>query len=97
MAGISLMEICPLETMPLTKFPVPIISRQTPPRAQARIRMVRAGIMVFMPSIMPVINSFMVISLLGRYIIRATRSPAKVPRVSPATGFSPIASEKLAP
>ena len=50
-----------------------------------------------MPSIMPVTNSFMVIIFRGRYMHSATKSPAKVPRVSPATGFAPMASEKLAP
>ena len=53
--------------------------------------------MVLIPSIMPDMNSFMVIILLGRYMARATSSPAKVPRVSPATGFWPMASAKLTP
>ena len=97
MAGRKLMGSLAADTKLLTNSPVPIISLHTPPSAQASISMVSAGIIVLIPSMIPVMNSCRLISFRGIYMAIATSSAANVPRVSPAVGFSPMASAKDLP
>ena len=53
--------------------------------------------MVLIPSMIPVMNSRRPMMRLGRYRANATTRAAKVPRVRPAVGFSPMASVKALP
>ena len=74
-------------TNPDIKIPVPISSRQTPPKLHDKISMSMGGTMLPIPPTMHSINSFGFNIFLGMYKSIAVKSPANAPSESPAAGL----------